>query len=153
MTSPSTDVAAPERAAAHDALGKVPKITLAFWIAKILATTLGETGGDALSMTLHLGYAVSTLIFLVFFVVTLIAQVRSTHYHPLLYWAVVVATTTVGTTTSDYADRTLGLGYVKSSVVLLVLVLITLAVWHRTTGRIAVDRVTDRTRRFTGSPS
>lgn len=129
---------------AADVLSKVPRVTLAFWIVKILATTLGETGGDALSMSLSLGYAISTLIFLAFFIVTLIAQVRSTHYHPLFYWAVVVATTTVGTTTSDYLDRSLGLGYVRSSVLLFALVLAVLAVWRRATGHIAVDRVVDR---------
>jgi uncharacterized membrane-anchored protein len=95
-------------------------------------------------MSLNVGYAVSTLIFLAFFVLTVILQIRSTHYHPFFYWAVVVATTTVGTTTSDYFDRTIGLGYVKSSAILLVLVLTVLAVWRRTTGHIAVDRVTDR---------
>src|SRR6201987_4314483 len=105
-------------------VSKVPQVTLAFWIVKILATTLGETGGDALSMTLKLGYAVSTLIFLGFFAVTLTAQVASRRYHPVFYWAVVVATTTVGTTTSDYLDRTVGLGYVKSSVMLFSLVLV-----------------------------
>lgn len=127
-----------------DALSKVPRVTLAFWIVKILATTLGETGGDALSMTLNLGYAVSTLIFLAFFVVTLFAQLRSRHYHPLFYWAVVVATTTVGTTTSDYFDRSLGLGYVKSSAILLALVIVVLIVWHVTTGAIKVDHITSR---------
>src|SRR5437868_13602528 len=96
-----------ERAGA-DLLSKVPQVTLAFWIIKILATTLGETGGDALSMTLNLGYAVSSLIFLAFFAVTLLAQVTARRYHALAYWSVVVATTTVGTTTSDYLDRTLG---------------------------------------------
>ena len=128
-----------------NALSKVPEVTLIFWVVKILATTLGETGGDALSMTLDLGYAVSTLIFLSFFIVTLFAQIRSTHYHPVWYWAVVVATTTVGTTTSDYFDRTLGLGYVKSSAILLLLVLSILFIWKRTTGKIAVDHVVDRT--------
>lgn len=128
-----------------DALSKVPPVTLAFWVVKILATTLGETGGDALSMTLNLGYAVSTLIFLAFFLVTLFGQVRSTHYHPVLYWAVVVATTTVGTTTSDYFDRTLGLGYVNSSFILFALVLTVLFIWKRTTGHIAVDHVVGRT--------
>jgi uncharacterized membrane-anchored protein len=127
-----------------DALSKVPQVTIAFWVVKILATTLGETGGDALSMTLNLGYAVSTLIFLAFFVVTLAAQVKSTHYHPLFYWAVVVATTTVGTTTSDYIDRTLGVGYVKSSIILLCLVIALLAAWRYTTGAIRVDRITNR---------
>jgi uncharacterized membrane-anchored protein len=126
-------------------LSKVPRVTLAFWVVKIFATTLGETGGDALSMQLNLGYAVSTLIFLGFFIVTLGAQVASKHYHPVFYWLVVVATTTVGTTTSDYIDRTLGLGYVKSSAILLALVILILFIWHRTTGRIVIDRVINRT--------
>jgi uncharacterized membrane-anchored protein len=125
-------------------LSKVPQVTLAFWVVKILATTVGETGGDALSMTLKLGYAVSSLIFLGFFAVTLAAQMKARRYHPALYWAVVVATTTVGTTTSDYLDRTLGLGYVKSSIMLFCLVLVVLAVWHFTTGAIAVDHITTR---------
>lgn len=129
---------------AMTALSKVPQVTVAFWIVKVLATTLGETGGDALSMTLNLGYAVSTLVFLAFFAVALLTQLRTTHYHPVAYWAVVVATTTVGTTTSDYLDRTLGLGYVKSSAMLFVLVLIVLATWRSVTGHIAVDRVIDR---------
>jgi uncharacterized membrane-anchored protein len=128
-----------------DVLSKVPRVTLAFWAVKILATTVGETGGDALSMTLNLGYAVSSLIFLGFFCVTLAAQVASKRYHPVFYWAVVVATTTVGTTTSDYMDRTLGLGYVKSSIMLLCAVIAVLVAWHFTTGKIAVDRITTRT--------
>jgi uncharacterized membrane-anchored protein len=123
---------------------KVPPVTLVFWVVKICATTLGETGGDALSMTLHLGYAVSTLIFLAFFGVTLSLQVASKRYHPVIYWAVVVATTTVGTTTSDYLDRTLELGYVKSSVILLGAVIAVLAIWRRVTGHIAYDVVTSR---------
>lgn len=125
-------------------LSKVPPVTLAFWVVKIFATTLGETGGDALSMTLGLGYAVSTLIFLGFFCATLAAQVASKRYHPALYWAVVVATTTVGTTTSDYLDRTLELGYVKSSIMLLCAVITLLIVWHYSTGAIAVDHITSR---------
>lgn len=128
-----------------DARSKVPPAILAFWIVKIVATTLGETGGDALSMSLHLGYAVSTLIFLMFFLVTLAAQVRSSHYHPLFYWLVVVATTTVGTTTSDYLDRTLGLGYIKSSIILLAAVIGILLVWRASTGAIKVDHITSRT--------
>jgi len=128
----------------NDVLSKVPRVTLAFWIVKIFATTLGETGGDALSMQLNLGYAVSTLIFLAFFLVTLYAQIVSKHYHPVFYWAVVVATTTVGTTTSDYFDRTLGLGYVKSSAILLALVIAMLFIWRRATGAIRVDHVTNR---------
>lgn len=128
----------------REALNKVPQVTLAFWVIKILATTLGETGGDALSMTLHLGYAVSTLIFLGFFAVTLFAQVASPKYHPLFYWMVVVATTTVGTTTSDYLDRTLGLGYVKSSILLFCGVLAVLFLWRRATGAIEFDHITTR---------
>ena len=125
-------------------LSKVPQVTAAFWLVKILATTLGETGGDALSMTLNLGYGLSSLIFLGFFAVTLGAQMRTTRYHPVLYWAVVVATTTVGTTMSDYLDRSLGLGYVKSSIMLFCLVIAMLAAWRFTTGAIAVDHITTR---------
>ena len=140
------DAAVPRQDAYFDsnALSKVPQATLAFWIVKILATTLGETGGDALSMTLNLGYLKSTLIFLAFFLVTLAAQVASRHYHPFFYWAVVVATTTVGTTTSDYFDRTLGLGYIKSSIILFGLVIAVLVVWRFSTGVIRVDHITAR---------
>ena len=123
---------------------KVPQVTLMFWIIKILATTVGETGGDALSMTLRLGYAVSSLIFLAFFCITLTAQVSSKRYHPLFYWAVVVATTTVGTTMSDYLDRTVGLGYIKSSIILFCGVLVVLFIWHRVTGRIEFENITTR---------
>jgi uncharacterized membrane-anchored protein len=127
-----------------EAQSKVPRVTLAFWAVKILATTLGETGGDAFSMTLKLGYALSSLIFLGFFLATLAAQVTARRYHPVLYWGVVVATTTVGTTTSDYFDRTLKLGYVKSSVILFCAVVVVLAVWRLTTGAIRVDQVISR---------
>jgi uncharacterized membrane-anchored protein len=126
------------------ALSKVPEATAVFWIVKILATTAGETGGDALSMTLNLGYAVATLIFLAFFVVTLAFQVRSSRYHPLVYWAVVVATTTVGTTTSDFLDRTVGLGYVKSSALLLAAVIAVLVVWRLVAGRIEYQHIVER---------
>jgi len=122
-------------------LSKVPEATAVFWLVKILATTVGETGGDALSMTLQLGYAVATLVFLAFFVVTLAIQVRSHSYHPATYWAVVIATTTVGTTTSDFLDRTAGLGYVWSSALLLLGVLVVLAVWRTVAGRIEYDRI------------
>lgn len=127
-----------------DLASKVPQATLAFWVVKICATTLGETGGDALSMTLHLGYALSSLIVLGLFLVTLAAQVGARRYHPVSYWAVVVTTTTVGTTTSDYLDRTLGLGYVKSSALLLAAVLVVLFTWRQVAGAVAVDRVTSR---------
>ncbi len=128
-----------------NALSKVPQVTLWFWAVKILATTVGETGGDALSMTLNLGYGVSTLVFLALFCVTLAVQVSSRRYRPAFYWAVVVATTTVGTTTSDFLDRTLGLGYPRSSLLLLCGVLVVLFAWKRAAGAIAVDRVTSRT--------
>ncbi|HTU00737.1 MAG TPA: hypothetical protein VMG58_02935, partial [Candidatus Sulfotelmatobacter sp.] len=108
-------------------LSKVPEVALAFWVIKICATTVGETAGDALSMTLQLGYGVSTLIYLAFFAVSATAQIAARRYRPFVYWTVVVATTTVGTTTSDYLDRTLGLGYVKSSALLFCGVLAVLA--------------------------
>jgi uncharacterized membrane-anchored protein len=123
---------------------KVPAVTLAFWIIKISATTVGETGGDALSMTLQLGYAVSTLIFLAILVATLTAQITSQKFHAFLYWAVIVATTTTGTTISDYLDRTLGLGYTKSSLLLFAAVLLVLAVWRVSTGSVSVSRITTR---------
>ncbi|HTH60544.1 MAG TPA: hypothetical protein VL689_10375 [Paraburkholderia sp.] len=123
---------------------KVPLAAVGFWIVKILATTAGETGGDALSMTLKLGYAVATLVFVALFIVTLAFQVRSTRYHPLAYWAVVVATTTVGTTTSDFLDRTVGLGYVKSSALLLAAVIAVLIVWRLVAGRIEYQNIVSR---------
>lgn len=131
--------------AMHAAMqSKVPQVTAGFWLVKILATTAGETGGDALSMTLNLGYAVATLIFLAFFVVTLALQVRSSRYHPAAYWAVVVATTTVGTTTSDFLDRTAGFGYVKSSALLLAAVIAVLVVWRLVAGRIEYENIVSR---------
>jgi len=135
-----TIAAAPE----SKGLSKVPPANASFWAAKILATTVGETGGDALSMTLDLGYAVSSLIFLGFFCVTLALQIKSRRYHPFFYWAVVVATTTVGTTTSDYLDRTAGLGYIRSSAMLFLLVLLILVIWHFATGAIGVDHIVSR---------
>lgn len=123
---------------------KVPAVTMAFWAVKILATTVGETGGDALSMTLKLGYLVSTAIFLAFFVVTVTVQIASRRYHPVSYWLVVVATTTVGTTTSDYLDRTLGLGYPKSSALLFAGVIVVLVVWRMTTGHLQFENISSR---------
>jgi uncharacterized membrane-anchored protein len=125
-------------------ISKVAAVTLMFWAVKILATTLGETGGDALSMTMKLGYAVSSLIFLVFFGIALVVQVRAREYHPFRYWTVVVASTTVGTTLSDYLDRTLGLGYVNSSILLFSGVLAILFVWYRVVGRIEFERITTK---------
>lgn len=134
----------PANAPAASTASKVPPVVFMFWVVKVLATTVGETGGDALSMTLNLGYAVATMIFLVFFAVTLAGQVASRRYHPAIYWAVVVATTTVGTTTSDYLDRTLGLGYVWSSAILLLAVLGVLAAWRMIVGRVRFEDITTR---------
>jgi uncharacterized membrane-anchored protein len=120
---------------------KVPEVTLAFWIIKIFATTLGETGGDALSMTERLGYAVSTAIFFAFFIVTATAQIRARSYHPFLYWAVIVATTTVGTTAADFADRSLGIGYVGGSLILFAILLIVLFAWWRSVGTVSVTHI------------
>jgi uncharacterized membrane-anchored protein len=125
-------------------LSKVPQVTLAFWIIKIAATTLGETGGDALSMTLKFGYAISTAIFFAFFVVTAAAQIASSKLHRFLYWTVIVATTTVGTTTSDYLTRSAGLGYLKSSLLLFAMVLAVLAIWYFVLGSVNVNRITNR---------
>lgn len=125
-------------------LNKVPQVTLMFWVIKIFATTLGETGGDAVTMTWKLGYAVGSLIFLGIFAVALAAQVASKRYHPFIYWAVVVATTTVGTTMSDYLDRTLRFGYIISSVILFCGVLILLFAWHRSSGRIEFENITSK---------
>lgn len=122
--------------------GKVAEVTFAFWVIKICATTLGETGGDSLSMTLKLGYALSTGIFLLIFLAAAGAQIAARRYHPFLYWGVIVSTTTVGTTTADYLTRTGGLGYVKGSAVLFAAVLAILAAWRWSTGSISVSRIT-----------
>jgi len=120
---------------------KVPEVTLAFWIIKIAATTLGETGGDALSMSMNLGYLVSTAIFAVVFLVAVSAQIRARRFHPLLYWATIIATTTVGTTLADFADRSLGIGYAGGSTLLVLLLLCSLALWQRTLGSVSIDTV------------
>jgi uncharacterized membrane-anchored protein len=123
------------------ALAKVPEVTLAFWLIKIAATTLGETGGDAVSMSMNLGYLIGTAIFAVVFMVAVIAQVRAKRFHPFLYWVTIVATTTVGTTLADFADRSLGIGYAGGSSLLLALLLGSLFVWHRTLGSVSVSTV------------
>lgn len=127
--------------AAKQALSKVPAVTLLFWIIKIIATTLGETGGDALSMSMNLGYLVSTAIFGVVFVVAVAAQIKARQFHPSLYWLTIIATTTVGTTLADYADRSLGIGYTGGATLLLGLLLVSLAVWYRSMGSISVQTV------------
>ena len=121
---------------------KVPEVVLAFWIIKIIATTLGETGGDAVSMSMGLGYAIGSAIFIALFVVTVVAQVRANSFHPLLYWSVIVATTTAGTTMADFADRSLGIGYPGGASLLFALLIVSLAVWHWSVGSVSVDRIT-----------
>ena len=127
--------------AAESAASKVPEVTLGFWIIKILATTLGETGGDEVSMSLNLGYAVSSFIFIGIFIVAVSAQVRARTFHPLLYWTVIVATTTAGTTIADFCDRSLGIGYPGGTAILFGLLLLSLATWYRVAGSISVDTV------------
>jgi uncharacterized membrane-anchored protein len=122
-------------------LSKVPEVTLAFWIIKIGATTLGETGGDALSMTMNLGYAISTGIFFAFFLAAVAAQVSARSFHPFLYWAVIVATTTVGTTMADFADRSLGIGYVGGSLILFALLMVVLGLWRWAVGSVSVNHI------------
>jgi uncharacterized membrane-anchored protein len=130
-------------------LSKVPEVTLGFWIIKIIATTLGETGGDSLSMSLDLGYAVSSLIFIALFVILVAAQISAKTFRAFLYWAVIVATTTAGTTMADFADRSLGIGYPGGASILFVLLMASLALWYRVEGSISVDTVaTPRTEMF-----
>lgn len=123
-------------------LAKVPAVTLGFWAIKILATTLGETGGDTVSMTLDLGYLVGTAIFLALLIGFVIAQIRARRFHPWLYWATIIASTTAGTTLADFADRSLGIGYTGGSALLLASVLASLAAWRFMLGTVSVDSVT-----------
>jgi uncharacterized membrane-anchored protein len=128
----------------RETANKVPAITLAFWVVKICATTLGETGGDALSMTLGVGYLLSTAIFFALFLVTLGAQLATRRYHPLAYWAVILTTTTAGTTLSDFLDRSAGLGYLGGSAVLIACLGLVLLAWRLSLGKISFDHVVDR---------
>jgi uncharacterized membrane-anchored protein len=142
MPTPVADagVGAP---AATEAWAKVPQVTLGFWIVKILATTLGETGGDAVTMSMGLGYLAGTAIFAVVFVAAVVVQVRATRFNPWLYWTTIVASTTVGTTLADFADRSLGIGYTGGSTLLLALLLGALWAWRRSTGTVSVATVAD----------
>ena len=124
-----------------EVVSKVPEVTLVFWIIKILATTLGETGGDAVSMSMNLGYLVGTGIFAALFVIVVFIQISVSKFHPFLYWATIIATTTVGTTLADFADRSLGIGYAGGTTLLLTLLLFSLFIWHRTLGSVAVNTV------------
>lgn len=123
---------------------KLPQLTVLFWVMKICATTLGETAGDLLSMTLNVGYLISSLILLSAFAATLVGQVAARAYHPFLYWAVILSTSTAGTTMSDFMDRTLGLGYATGTAILIGLLLAILVAWRLTTGTLSVNAVTNR---------
>lgn len=123
------------------ALKKIPELTALFWIMKICATTLGETAGDLLSMTLNMGYAVSTIILLIFFLATVVIQLSVKRHIPVVYWTVIISTSTVGTTMSDFMDRTLGLGYMSGSIIIASILLITLGVWSITEKSLSVTNV------------
>lgn len=125
----------------EEVLTKVPEVTLGFWIIKILATTLGETGGDTLSMSMHLGYLLSTVVFAAIFLAAVIVQIRAKQFHPVVYWTTIIATTTVGTTLADFADRSLGIGYTGGVTLLLSLLIGSLAVWYRTLGSVSINTV------------
>jgi uncharacterized membrane-anchored protein len=125
----------------ENAMNKVPAVTLGFWVIKIIATTLGETGGDAVSMTLNWGYALSSAMFIGIFVLAVGAQIAAKSFHPFLYWVVVVATTTAGTTMADFADRSLGIGYPGGSLLLFALLMASLGIWYWRAGSISVDTV------------
>ena len=122
-------------------MNKLPTITISFWIMKICATTLGETAGDLLAQTFKIGYAISSMVLLGFFFITLLTQLFSKNFHPLVYWAVILATSTAGTTMSDYMDRTLGLGYATGSMILVTLLIITLIVWKLTEKSLSVTNI------------
>ncbi|UGY05526.1 hypothetical protein [Bradyrhizobium quebecense] len=130
--------------AADDRAGKVPAVTLGFWVIKILATTLGETGGDAVTMSMNLGYLVGTAIFAVIFAVAVAAQMAAKRFHPLLYWTVIIATTTVGTTFADFVDRSLGIGYLGGSSLLAGLLVVSLVAWHRAMGTVSIASIDNK---------
>ncbi|MEQ9106074.1 MAG: hypothetical protein RLO04_01260 [Limnobacter sp.] len=126
---------------AKEALSKVPEVTLLFWIIKIAATTLGETGGDAVSMSMNLGYLMGTVIFSIIFIIAVAAQIKADRFHPFLYWTTIIATTTVGTTLADFADRSLGVGYAGGTAILSTLLIVSLFAWYRTMGTVSVSSV------------
>lgn len=125
----------------RNALNKVPEVTLGFWIIKIFATTLGETGGDAVSMSMQLGYLVSTVIFMAIFITAVATQIKAKQFHPFLYWATIIASTTVGTTLADFATRSIGAGYANGTAILLTLLVSSLFTWYRTLGSVDISTV------------
>lgn len=125
-------------------MNKIAQVNIVFWIMKICATTLGETAGDLLSMTLNVGYAVSSLILVTIFLISLLAQLRARMFHPLLFWTVVLTTSTAGTTMSDFMDRSLGLGYALGSSILITLLLSVLALWRWSQKSLSVNQIHSR---------
>ncbi len=125
----------------RDMTNKVPEVTLGFWIIKIAATTLGETGGDTVTMTLHWGYLAGTVLFLSALVVLVALQIAAKRFHPFLYWATIIASTTAGTTMADFADRSLGIGYTGGASILFACLIGALALWHWSLGSVSVDTV------------
>lgn len=132
----------PTRPPLDNAPAKVAAVTLGFWIAKIAATTLGETGGDWVTMSLNLGYLVGSGIFAALFVALVYLQVRAAKFHPVLYWATIVATTTLGTTMADFFDRSVGVQYPGGSAIIAALLAISLFVWHRVEGTVSIQSIT-----------
>ena len=127
-----------------DTFAKVPEVTFWFWVIKVFATTLGETGGDAVTMSMNLGYLTGSAIFVSLFVIAVAAQINAKRFHPFLFWAVIVATTTAGTTLADFFDRSLGIGYAGGSSILSVLLIATLVAWHRSLGSVAINDIRTR---------
>jgi uncharacterized membrane-anchored protein len=125
-------------------MSKLPQITLAFWVMKICATTLGETAGDLMSMTMNVGYAISSLILIGIFIATLAAQLAARRYHPVLFWTVILSTSTAGTTISDYMDRTLQLGYPTGAAILLTALVLVFILWHQVLGSVSLNAITTR---------
>lgn len=129
------------KATSDELLSKVPEVTLLFWVIKIAATTFGETAGDAVSMSLNLGYLIGTLIFAVIFAGAVVAQIAAREFRPFLYWTTIIASTTVGTTLADFVDRSLGIGYAGGTTLLITLLMMSLFAWYRTLGSISIDTV------------
>lgn len=127
----------------NKALSKVPALTLLFWVIKIAATTLGETAGDAVSMSMKMGYLAGTAIFAAIFLAAVVVQIKAPKFHPVIYWLTIIATTTVGTTLADFADRSLGIGYAGGASILLVLLLASLALWYKVMGSVSVTTVSN----------
>ncbi|MEZ0603654.1 hypothetical protein ACAX43_16070 [Paraburkholderia sp. IW21] len=130
------------RSLAESAVSKVPQVTIGFWVIKVAATTVGETGGDWVTMSLKLGYLIGSAIFAAIFIGLVSGQIKAERFHPFLYWATIVATTTLGTTMADFADRSLGLGYPGGVAIVFGLLIASLAIWYKVEGTVSVQSIT-----------